>query len=71
MEALHLQYIGTAVVYSILGILILLFAFWIIEVITPENIRKEIFEKQNKALAIIAAAFILAIGIIISSAIRG
>ena len=71
MEALHLQYLAAALVYSIVGILILLVAFWIIEKISPENLWLEIIEKQNKALAIIAAAFMIAIAIIISSAIHG
>ncbi len=71
MESLHLQYLGSALVYSVLGIIVLMLAFWVIEKITPENLWKEIIEKQNKALAIIAAAFILAIAIIISSAIHG
>jgi putative membrane protein len=71
MESLHLQYLGSALVYSIFGIVVLVVAFWIIEMITPDNLWKEIIEKQNKALAIIAAAFILAIAIIISSAIHG
>lgn len=71
MEALHLQYLAAALVYSVCGIVILFLAFWIIEKLTPENLWKEIIEKQNRALAIIAAAFILAIAIIISSAIHG
>lgn len=71
MEALHLQYLTAAVVYSLVGIVILLLSFWIIEKVSPENLWKEIIEKQNKALAILAAAFMIAIAIIISSAIHG
>lgn len=71
MESLHLQYLGSALVYSTFGIIVLIVAFWIIEKITPENLWKEIIEKQNRALAIVAGAFILAIAIIISSAIHG
>lgn len=71
MENLHLQYLTAAVVYSMVGIIILLLSFWIIEKISPENLWKEIIEKQNKALAILAAAFMIAIAIIISSAIHG
>jgi uncharacterized membrane protein YjfL (UPF0719 family) len=71
MESLHLQYLLAALLYSVLGIVILVVAFWIIEKITPENLWKEIIEKQNKALALVAAAFIIAISIIISSAIHG
>ena len=58
MEALHLKYLMAALVYSVLGVAILLVSFWIIE-------------KQNNALAILAASFMIAIAIIISSAIHG
>ncbi len=70
MEALHLQYLVAALVYSILGIAILLISFWIIEKISPENLWKEIIDKKNNALAILAAAFMLAVAIIIASAIH-
>lgn len=59
-----------SLLYSFIGILILVISFVIIEKITPENLWKEIISKQNTALAIVAAAFILAIAIIISSAIH-
>ncbi|MFY9309653.1 MAG: DUF350 domain-containing protein [Bacteroidia bacterium] len=71
METLHLQYLTAAVVYALIGIVILVVSFWVIEKISPENLWKEIIEKQNKALAILAAAFMIAIAIIISSAIHG
>jgi putative membrane protein len=70
-EFINMKYIIASVVYSLIGILILVISFYIIEKITPENIYKEIVEKQNLALAIIAAAFMLALAIIISSAIHG
>jgi putative membrane protein len=38
--------------------------------LTPENLWKEIIEKRNNALAIVAGAFILAIAIIVASAIH-
>ncbi len=70
-EFINTKYIIASVVYSLIGILILVVSFYIIERITPENIYKEIVEKQNLALAIIAAAFMVALAIIISSAIHG
>jgi len=66
-----MQYIIGSVVYSLLGIVILLVCFVIIEKVTPENLWKELIEKQNKAVAIVAAALIIAVGMIISSAIHG
>jgi len=70
-EFINMKYIIASVVYSVVGILILVVSFYIIEKVTPENIYKEIVEKQNLALAIIAAAFMIALSIIISSAIHG
>jgi uncharacterized membrane protein YjfL (UPF0719 family) len=59
------------VIYSLIGIFILVISFVILEKVTPENIYKEIVQKGNVALAIIAASFIIAVAIIISSAIHG
>jgi uncharacterized membrane protein YjfL (UPF0719 family) len=71
MEMIKLKYILASVIYSFLGVVILMICFFIIEKITPENLWKEILEKHNIALAIIAAAFMIAVAIIISSAIHG
>lgn len=68
---LNLKYIIASLVYSLIGILILVITFWIVEIATPDNLWKEILEKQNKALAIIFGSFIIAIAIIIASAIQG
>ena len=64
------KYIIASIVYSLIGIAILGISFWIFEKITPENVWKEIIEKQNTALAIVCAAFMIAIALIISSAIH-
>ncbi len=70
-EIINMKYVAGSFIYSIIGIFILVISFWIIEKITPEDLWREILVNQNKALAIIAAAFILAVAIIISSAIHG
>jgi uncharacterized membrane protein YjfL (UPF0719 family) len=60
-----------SVVYSFLGIGILLVAFILVEVLTPKhNLRKEILENKNMALALLAGFFMLSIAIIIASAIH-
>ena len=64
------KYVIASIVYSLIGIAILGISFWIFEKITPENVWKEIIEKQNIALAIVSAAFMIAIALIISSAIH-
>ena len=58
-----------SVVYSFLGIGILLVAFILVEVLTPKNnLRKEILENKNIALALLTGFFMLSIAIIIASA---
>ena len=63
--------IFNSVIYSFLGIGILLVAFIMVEVLTPRhNLRKEILENKNMALAVLAGFFMLAMAIIIASAIH-
>ncbi|UFH56807.1 DUF350 domain-containing protein [Spirosoma sp. KNUC1025] len=65
------KYITASIVYSLIGIIILIICFVAIEKIAPENLWKKIVDEQNVALAILAAAFMIAVSIIISSAIHG
>ena len=44
------KYVLASVVFSLIGILILGVCFWFFEKITPENLWKEIIEKNNVAL---------------------
>lgn len=71
MNLLVLWPVVNSILYSFLGIAILVIAFVIVEVITPRhNLWKEVVEKQNMALAIVVGFFMLSIGIIIASAIH-
>jgi len=71
MDLLSLKPIINSVLYSLLGIAILLIGYLIIEKITPENTWKEIVDKNNTALAIVFGALIIGISMIISAAIHG
>ncbi|MCC9018023.1 DUF350 domain-containing protein [Flavobacterium lipolyticum] len=71
MDLIHVQPIVNSVIFSFLGIIILLVAYLIIEKLTPENTWKEVGEKNNVAVAIVLAAFIIGISMIISAAIHG
>ncbi|HYF68703.1 MAG TPA: DUF350 domain-containing protein [Ohtaekwangia sp.] len=64
------KFVIASLLYSFIGIAVLGVSFWIFEKITPEDVWKEIIEKQNVAIAIVSAAFMIAIAIIISSAIH-
>ena len=69
-ELIQMKYVVASVLYSLIGIIILFVSFWIIEKITPENLWKELIEKKNTAIAIMAAAFMISIAIISASAIH-
>lgn len=63
--------IAASVIYSFIGIIILLLAYLVIEKLTPEKSWQEIVKNQNVALAIVFASFILGISIIIAASIHG
>jgi uncharacterized membrane protein YjfL (UPF0719 family) len=66
-----IQALINSVVYSLLGIGILIVVFVLVEVLTPKhNLRREILENKNVALAVLAGFFMLAVAIIIASAIH-
>ncbi|MBL7974877.1 MAG: DUF350 domain-containing protein [Candidatus Kapabacteria bacterium] len=69
-DVLQLKYIVGSVVYTFLGMLILIISFIIVEKITPQNIWLELIDKRNTAIAIVAGAYVIAIAIIIASAIH-
>ena len=60
-----------SIVYSFLGIGILTVTFILFELLTPKhNLRKEILENKNMALAVLAGFFMVSVAIIIASAIH-
>ncbi|SNR23644.1 DUF350 domain-containing protein [Flavobacterium sp. ov086] len=71
MDLIHFQPIVNSIIFSLLGIVILIVAYFIVEKITPENTWKEVVQKNNIAVAIVLAAFIIGISMIISAAIHG
>ena len=63
--------VTNSILFALLGIGILVVVFVLIELLTPKhNLRKEIMEKQNMAVAILAGFFMLSMAIIIASAIH-
>ncbi len=60
-----------SVIFSVLGIVILLLAYLLIEKITPENTWKKITQENNMSVAIVFGALIIGISMIISAAIHG
>jgi uncharacterized membrane protein YjfL (UPF0719 family) len=59
-----------SVVYSVIGIVMVVFAFVIIDKITPYDLWKELIEQRNQPLATVVAAFCISIAIIVAAAIH-
>jgi putative membrane protein len=70
MADFHPGYLLNALVYAILGILIFLFCFALVDKMTPYHLWKEIVEDKNVALAILIGAISLGMCIIIAAAVH-
>ncbi|MFY7664724.1 DUF350 domain-containing protein [Flavobacterium sp.] len=71
MSELNINLIINSIVFSIIGIVIMILGYFLIEKITPENTWKQIVHEKNTAVAIVLGAFIIAIAMIVSAAIHG
>jgi putative membrane protein len=71
MDILTMKPVLASIIFSLLGIVILLIGYFIIEKLTPENTWEQISKNNNMALAIVFAAFIIGMSMIISAAIHG
>lgn len=59
-----------AVVYSLIGIVLFVVVFFLIDKFTPYHLWKEIVEDKNVALAILIGALSIGICIIIAAAVH-
>lgn len=67
-DYINIKEMISALLYSVMGIIIFLLVSFIYDWLTPVQVWKEISEKQNIALAIVIAAMMVGISIIIGSA---
>ena len=69
---INMPSVVNALVFSGLGIVVLILAFAVIDIITAKyHLWREIVEKQNIALSILIGSFLIGVALIISSAVRG
>jgi len=71
MEYIAVKGIVNSLIFSGIGILVLIISYLILEKLTPEKTWREIVDNKNVALAIVFGAFIIGISLIISAAIHG
>ncbi len=57
-------------VYSLLGIVFVIVTFVVIDKLTPYDLWKELIEERNQSLATVVAAMMIAIAIIVASAMH-
>ena len=61
----------SAIVFAFLGVVIFGVSFFLIDLVTPYKLWKEIIDEHNSALAIVIGAISLGVCIIIAAAIHG
>ena len=64
------QNVRAALVFALIGIVIFVSAFVVIDKLTPYDLWKEIVEEKNLALAILVGAMSIGICIIIAAAVH-
>lgn len=70
MEYLKPAALIGSLVYSVLGVIMVVVTFIIIDKMTPYDLWKELIEQRNQPLATVVAAFVLGIAIIVAAAIN-
>ena len=61
----------SSVVFSIVGLVVFVVGFIVIDKLTPYNLWQELVEKRNTALAIVAGSVCLGIAVIIAACLHG
>ena len=69
MSAEDMEHIVSSLVYSGIGMVMFIIAFYIIVKISPFSVQKEIEEDQNTSLGIIIGSVMIGLSIIIAAAI--
>jgi len=60
-----------SMLYALIGVLVFLVCFLIVDRFTPYQLWQQIIEEKNVALAIVVGAIAIAIGLIVAAAIHG
>lgn len=66
-----LPVLATTVIFVAIGLIVFAIAFFIVVLVAPFSVKKEIEDDQNTALAIIIGALIIGVAMIIAAAIQG
>ena len=61
----------STLLYSVIGIVVFVIGFVVLDLLTPGKLWQEIEQKQNVAVAIFAGAVAIGLAIIVAAAIHG
>ncbi len=70
-QVLTLKYVVASIVYSLIGITMLIVSCMIFDALTPGKLWDEIIKEKNLPVALVLGAMVIAVGNIIASAIHG
>lgn len=68
-SAVELAEVVSTIIYTGLGVTLMLASWLVLDLITPFSLRKEIAEQKNLAVAIVVGALFISIATIISAVI--
>jgi putative membrane protein len=70
MNAQFMENVVNSAAFAIIGIVMFIAAFFIVDILTPGKLWDEISEKKNTAAAILMGSVAIALGIIVAAAIH-
>jgi putative membrane protein len=65
------KHLVNTLVFTVLGLVLFGLAFWLMELLTPFSIRKELEEDQNVAVAIVMGSVVIGISLVLLGALLG
>jgi uncharacterized membrane protein YjfL (UPF0719 family) len=61
--------VGIAATYGLVGLVLMAIGFVLVDVLTPGNLREQVWVDRNRNAAILAASNLIGVGIIVATAI--
>ena len=58
-----------SLIFSVIGIAVLLFGYWVLGKVVPFDLNKELSEDDNPAVGVFVAGMFIALGLVIAAAI--
>jgi len=56
-------------IFGVIGVVLLIVGYYIWELVTPYNLRRELQDNKNLAVAVVAASFIVGMAVVIAAAL--